>query len=324
MYFMKNLGMNQKRKGSTHDFSWGALSTTTNAQINLVEWHQRIASEVLLAPVDTRRDDPQKLPVEVLLYRQALVGSQNADLVDFTGFQEDRAVVWVIRRNVSDVAIERRVLVFGVPHGATVVEIVGEQNPDITVEGNTVSRLGLGFWTRAWAWAWSRYAPSSTTTSPAVDLTRDYSHFRMQCATILCALPAMRGPRDGDRFVDRQEADVALLQKHRIHDVLVSRVDVGNRRRIALDVRHHQASNTRKLREHHCLSCVCVHCLFLLSRNDLITTEHIAQVVVYYSIITSIRQEVAFSRFLGKFRMKKFLLPFLIKAFLFRQKSHKN
>ena len=304
MYFMENLRINQKEETRQNsERRW---------RVSLVERHLRIASEVLLAPVDSRRHDPEKLPVEISLHRQALVRSQNADLVDFAGLQEDRAAEWIVSRRVSDVAIKRRVFVFGVPHSAAVVKVVGEQNPDITVESDAVSWLRFWTWTRAWS------APSSA--APTVDLTRNLSHFCMQCAAIFRALPTMWNSCDGERFVDRQETDVALFQKHRIHDVPVRRVDVGNRRRIALDVRHHQAPNTRELRERHCLSCVCVHFVFLLSRYNcyLSTLPRFDGILSGDAIKVNSRQAC---RLLREFRMKKFLLPLLINAFRFRPKN---
>ena len=282
MYFMRNLIINQKEETRQ--------SSERRWRVGLVERHQRVASEVLLAPVDSRRDDPEKLPVEISLHRQALVRSQNADLVDFAGFQEGRVVEWIISRHVSNVAVKRCVLVFDVPHGATVVEVVGEHDSDITVESDAVSWLRLRFWLWGWTRAWAWYAPPSASSAPTIDLTRNLSHFCMQCAAIFCALPTMWNSCDGDRLINRQEADVAFFQKHRIHDVLVRRVDVGNRRRIALDVRHHQAPNTRELRERHCLSCVCVHCVFLLSRYCLTASSHNDLITCYPSIIAVLRQ----------------------------------
>ena len=82
--------------------------------------------EILLAPMNASRDNPQELPVEILSYRKALVRGQDANLANFTRLQEDGFAVGICIGRVPNVAVERRIFVFGVPHSATVIEVVGE------------------------------------------------------------------------------------------------------------------------------------------------------------------------------------------------------
>ncbi len=92
----------------------------------LIQLQERILSEILLAAVDSSRQDPQKLSVEILLDRKAFVGGENTDFVQFTSFQEDGSAIRIVIRRIPDISICRRVFVFRVPHGATVIQIIGE------------------------------------------------------------------------------------------------------------------------------------------------------------------------------------------------------
>ena len=52
--------------------------------------------------------------------------SQYPNPIDFTSFQENGVVIWILRCLVSDVAIITRILVGGIPDRTRIVEIVGE------------------------------------------------------------------------------------------------------------------------------------------------------------------------------------------------------
>jgi len=95
---------------------------------------QRVNREVGLTPVDSATNDPQELPVEVRLDRDALVGSEDPDAVNFAGLHDRGLLVGVEGGLVTDVAIVGRVLVLSVPQGATATQVVREEYLEIAIE----------------------------------------------------------------------------------------------------------------------------------------------------------------------------------------------
>ena len=177
---------------------------------SLVEREEGVASEILLASMDAGRDNSQKLPLEVLANGKAFMRGQDADVVNFACLHKDSIAVWILIGYVSDITIERCIFVFRVPYCAAVVQIVGEENSDVSVEGNVIS--------------------AAPCTSPAENLlVRTPSCFRMDGSPIFRTLASVWLPRDGKRFVDREETDVAPFQKHRFDDFLVGCVGLRNR-----------------------------------------------------------------------------------------------
>jgi hypothetical protein len=61
---------------------------------------------------------------------------KDADLVNFASLEEDCVAVWILLGHVADIPVERSVFVFGPPNSTTVVEVVGQKDPNARIESD--------------------------------------------------------------------------------------------------------------------------------------------------------------------------------------------
>ena len=161
---------------------------------------------------------------------------EDADLVDFASLHHHGLAVLILCGSVANVTIEARVLMGGVPDGARVVEVVGEEDFYVAVKGNDMI--------------------AGPSTSPSlVGSSWHTANFGVECPSVPSTLPTMGLPYDGHGLINRQVADVAPVDDGAADDLRIRAVFLWHRIWVALDVRHHQAADAGELREVNCHIC---------------------------------------------------------------------